>query len=72
MRKLRQLTKRIIWTCHGCWRFHVTAYVAPIPGQLSPGRTNGCQSFQAIGLDFMGPNIYKGRENLLQQAYISV
>ena len=28
--KLRQLIKMIIRTCHGCWRFHATAYVDPI------------------------------------------
>ena len=39
--KLRQLTKRIIRTCHGCRRFRKTVYVAPIPGQITPGRTNG-------------------------------
>ena len=39
--KLRQLTKRVIRTCHGCRRFYATAYVAPIPGQLPPDRTNG-------------------------------
>ena len=68
--KLRQLTKRIIRTCHGCWRFHVTAYVPPIPGKLPPDRTNGCRSFQVIGLDFAGPITYKGKKDSLKQAYI--
>ena len=48
---LRQLTKRIIRTCHGCRRFRTTVYVAKIPGQLPPDRTNGRQSFQVIGLE---------------------
>ena len=29
--KLRQLTNKIIRTCHGCQRFHAIAYLAPIP-----------------------------------------
>ena len=68
--KLIQLTKRIIWTCHGCRRFHATAYAAPISGQLPPGRTNGRRSFQVIGLDFAGPIIYKGRKDSPKQAYV--
>ena len=43
--------------CHGCRRFHTTAYVAPIPGQLPPDRTNGRLSFQGIGLDFALNNL---------------
>ena len=68
--KLRQLTKIIIRTCHGCQRFHATAYVAPVPGQLPPDRTNGRRSFQVIGLDFARLMIYKRRKDLLKQAYI--
>ena len=68
--KLRQLTKRIIRTYHGCWRFHVTAYVPPIPGQLPPDRTNGGRSFQVIGMDFAEPITYKGKKDSLKQAYI--
>ena len=68
--KLRQLTKRIIRTCHGCRRFHATAYVDPTLSQLPPDRTNGHRSFQVIGLDFAGPTIYKGRKDLLKQADI--
>ena len=56
--KLRQLTKKIMRTYHWCWRFHETAYVAPIPDKLPPDRTNGRGSFQVIGLDFGGPMIY--------------
>ena len=57
-------------TCHGCHTFRTTAYVAPIPGQLLPERTNGCRSVQVIGLDFAGPMSYKGKKDSLKQAYI--
>ena len=68
--KLRHLTKRIIQTLNGCRRFHATAYVAPIPGQLPPDRTNGRRSFQVIGLDFAGPITYEGKKDSLKQAYV--
>ena len=68
--KLRQPTKRVTPTCHECQRFHATAHVAPIPGQLPPDGTNGRRSFQVIGLDFVGLIIHKGRKNSLKQAYI--
>ena len=54
-------------TCHG---FCTTAYVAPVPGQRLPHRTNGSQSFQVIGLDLARPMIFKGKKDSLKQAYI--
>ena len=68
--RLRQLTKRIIEKCHGFWRFHATAYVASIPGQLLSDRTNERRSFQVTELDFAGLIIYKGRKDSLKQACI--
>ena len=64
--QLRQLTKRIIRIYYGCRRFHAAAYVAPIPGQLPPDRTNGRRSFQVIGLDFGRPITYKGKKDSLK------
>ena len=66
IKKLRKLTKRIIQTCHGCQRFHTTAYVAPILGRLPPDRTNRRWSFQVIGLGFAGPMIYKRKKDSLK------
>jgi hypothetical protein len=39
--RLRQSTKKVIASCHGCKRFHVTAYHNPPVGNLP-------QKFQAI------------------------
>ena len=68
--KLRQLTKRIIRTCHAYQRLRTTAYVAPIPGQLLPDRTNGRRSFYVIGLDFVRLIIYKGKRDPPRKAYV--
>ena len=55
----------IIRTCHGCRRLRTTAYVAPIPNQLPPDRTNCRRS-----LDFSGLVIYEGRKDSLKQASV--
>ena len=68
--KLRQLTKSVIYRCHGCRRFRATAYVPPIPGKLPTDRTSGNHAFQTIGLDYAGPIYYKRKKKSARKAYI--
>ena len=68
--KLRQLTKKIRHGCHGCKRFHVTPFKAPIPGLLPKDRSEGCRSFQVVGTDYAGPITYKKKQKREGKAYI--
>ena len=67
---LRQLTKRIIKNCYGYKRYHIKAYNAPPPGQLTQDRTIGITAFQVIGLDFSGPIMYKKGSSKQNKSYI--
>jgi len=49
--KLRQLTKKIVWNCFGCKRFHAIALKEPPQASLPTERTVGERPFQVIGLD---------------------
>ena len=67
---LRQLTKRMIKNCYGCKRYHIKAYNAPPPGQLTQDRTTGITAFQVIGLDFAGSIMYKKGSSKQNKSYI--
>lgn len=44
---LRRLTKRIVKSCHGCWRFQAQAFSSPPRGDLSRDRTEGQTPFKS-------------------------
>ena len=68
--KLRQLTKTMIRSCHGCQRFRAIAFKTPTTGQLPKDRTEGDRPFQIVGLDFAGPFTYKKKITQEGKAYI--
>ena len=53
--KLRQLTKKVRKSCHGCKKFQASAYAASLPGNLPATRTQGTNPYQVIGVDCAGP-----------------
>ena len=53
--KLRQITQRVLRTCHGCKRFYVKPYHDPKPGILQKDRTNENLPFKVIGTDYADP-----------------
>ena len=70
--RLRRLTKKIIKTCNGCYRFQAKAYAAPPPGRLPTDRTEGSEAFEVVGLDFAGPIKYRRSKSQEGKAYIVV
>ena len=65
--KLRQLTKRLRYTCNGCKRFQATAFKATVPGLLPKDR-----AFQVIRKDYAGPVLYKLKSKKEGKAYILI
>ena len=55
MPKLRQITKRVLTTCHGCKRFYATPYHDPKPGVLPNDRTKENLPYEVIETDYAGP-----------------
>ena len=68
--RLSQLIKRLIKHCHGCKRFHVSAFANPPSGYLPTGRTEGTSPFQVVGIDYAGPIKYRNGRNKEGKAYI--
>ena len=68
--RLSQLIKRLIKHCHGCKRFHVSAFTNPPPGYLPTDRTEGTSPFQVVGIDYAGPIKYRNGRNKEGKAYI--
>ena len=68
--RLRQSTKKVIASCHGCKRFQVTAYHNPPVGNLPLDRTVGSTPFEVLGVDYAGPLIYKINKTKDGKAYI--
>jgi len=53
--RLRQLVKRLRFSCRGCKKFHAIAFNSPPPGYLPKDRTEGRRPFDVIGVDYAGP-----------------
>ena len=68
--KLRQLVKRIRSNCWGCERFRARSYENPLPGHLPASRTQGTTPFEAVGVDFAGPNHYKTKGKKTKKSYL--
>ena len=59
IRKLRQLTQKVIRKCYGCKSFQAAAFANPPTGNLPRECTEGSIPFQVIGVDFAGPIYYR-------------
>ena len=70
IRKLRQLTKKVIRKCYGCNCFQAAAFANPPTGNLPRERTEGSIPFQVIGVDFAGPIHYKQTAKSEGKTYI--
>ena len=68
--KLRQLTKKVRKSCHGCKKFQASAYAAPPPGNLPTTRTQGTNPYQVIGVDYAGPIRYRVSKQREGKAYV--
>ena len=68
--KLRYLTRKVVRQCYGCKRFHATTLNSPPPGNLPIDRTEGSTPFQATGVDYAGPILYKATSKKEGKAYI--
>ena len=53
--KLRQITKRVLRSCHGCKRFYAIPYPDPKLGLLPKDRTKENLPFKMIGTDYADP-----------------
>ena len=53
--KLRQITKRVLRSCHGCKRFYAIPYPDPEPGLLRKDRIKENLPFKMIGTDYTSP-----------------
>ena len=67
--RLRRLAKRVIRQCRGCRRFQARAVAKPPPGNLPRDRTEGDRPFQAVGVDFAGPIMYRISKKTYGKAY---
>ena len=56
--------------CYGCKKFHATRFRNPPPGNLPLNRPEGLYPFQAVGVDYAGPILYKASKKLEGKAYI--
>ena len=70
--KLRQLTKRLRYTCNGRKRFQATAFKATVPGLLPKDRTERSRAFQVIRKDYAGPVLYRLKSKKEGKAYILI
>lgn len=68
--RLRRLAKRVIKQCYGCRRFQARAVAKPPPGNLPLDRTEGDRPFQAVGVDFAGPIMYRISKKTQGKAYV--
>ena len=68
--RLRRLAKRVIKQCYGCRRFQARAIAKPPPGNLPLDRTEGDRPFQAVGVDFAGPIMYRVSKKTQGKAYV--
>ena len=68
--KLRQLTKKVRKSCHGCKKFQASAYAASLPGNLPATRTQGTNPYQVIGVDCAGPIRYRVSKQWEGKAYV--
>eukprot|EP00794_Sanderia_malayensis_P001493 gene1493-biopygen1237 len=60
--RLRQLTKRVIKSCHACKRFHAVPYSSPKPGPFPTTRTEGKRPFEwAWTLQVQSDTCQRGR-----------
>ena len=53
--KLRQITKRVLRSCHGCKRLYAIPYLDPEPGLLRKDRIKENLPFKMIGTDYTSP-----------------
>ena len=53
--KLRQITKRVLRSCHGCKRLYAIPYPDPEPGLLRKDRIKENLPFKMIGRDYASP-----------------
>ena len=53
--KLRQISKRVLRSRHGCKRFYVIPYLEPKPSLLPKDRTKENLPFKVTGTDYAGP-----------------
>ena len=68
--RLRQLVKRLRFSCRGCKKFHAIAFNSPPPGYLPKDRTEGRRPFDVIGVDYAGPIACKENQRSTRKAYI--
>ena len=69
-KKLRQLTKKVRKSCHGCKKFQASACASPPPGNLPTTRTQGTNPYQVIGVDYAGPIRYRVSKQREGKAYV--
>ena len=67
---LRKITKFIIKECHNCARYRAMSFQTQKPGPLSKQRTQKCNPFQVIGVDYAGPIYYKSKNKAISKSYI--
>ena len=68
--KLRQLTKKVRKSCHGCKKFQASACASPPPGNLRTTRTQGTNPYHVIGVDYAGPIRYRVSKQREGKAYV--
>ena len=69
--KLRQITKRVLRSSHGCKRFYAIPYPDPEPGLLPKDGTKENLPFKVIGTDYAGP-IYSKVKTKQTETYILI
>ena len=63
------VAKRVIKQCFGCRQFQARAIAKRPPGNLPQDRTEEDRPFQAVGVDFAGPIMYRISKNTQGKAY---
>ena len=56
----------------GCKRFRAQAYQWPPPGNLASTRTQGCTTYQVLGVDFARPIRYQSKAKTKSKAYLAL
>ena len=67
--KLRQITKRVLRSCHGCKRFYAIPYPDPESGLLLNDGTKENLPFKVIGTDYAGPIYCKVKTKQRKRTY---